>query len=88
MNECMNECNSTEIDKTNLTGQTKYSLNEIAKIENYFIEEINQRNSCRKKLIKYVPAFDYLDKILVVLMEQVVEYPSFLIQALWKHQLE
>ena len=67
MNECMNECNSTEIDKTNLTGQTKYSLNEIAKIENYFIEEINQRNSCRKKLIEYVPAFDYLDKILVVL---------------------
>ena len=63
----MNEWNSTEIDKTNLTGQIKYSLNEISKIENYFIEEINQRKSCRKKLIKYVPAFDYLDNILVVL---------------------
>ena len=63
----MNEWNSTEIDKTNLTGQIKYSLNEITKIENYFIEEINQRKSCRKKLIKYVPAFDYLDNILVVL---------------------
>ena len=50
-----------------MTGQIKYSLNEITKIENYFIEEINQRKSCRKKLIKYVPAFDYLDNILVVL---------------------
>ena len=30
-----------EIDKTNLTDQTKHRLNEITKIENYFIEEIN-----------------------------------------------
>ena len=31
------------IDKTNLTNQTKFLLDEISKIENYFIEEINQR---------------------------------------------
>ena len=37
------------------------------KIENYFIEEINQRKSCSKKLSKYVAAFDYIDKILIVL---------------------
>ena len=36
----MNEYNSIEIDKTNLTDQTKYRLNEITKIENFFIEEI------------------------------------------------
>ena len=27
----MNECNSIKIDKTNLTDQTKYRLNEITK---------------------------------------------------------
>ena len=32
----MNECNFIEIGKKNLIGQTKYRLNEITKIENYF----------------------------------------------------
>ena len=64
----MNECNSIErIDKTNLTNQTKFRLDEISKIENYFIEEINHRKSCSKKLSKYVAVFDYIDKILIVL---------------------
>ena len=56
-----------EIDRTNLTDQTKFRLNEISKIENYFNLEINQRKSCSKKLGKYVAAFDYTDKILIVL---------------------
>ena len=64
----MNECSSTEtIDKANLTNQTKFRLNEIGKIENYFIEEINQRKSYSKKLSKYVPVFDYIDQALIVL---------------------
>ena len=63
----MNECNSIEIDKTNLTDQTKFRLNEITKIKKYFIEEITQRELCSKKLSKYVAAFDYTDKILIVL---------------------
>ena len=64
----MNERNSIEvIDKTNLTNQIKFRLDEISKIENYFIEEINQRKSCSKKLSKYVAVFDYIDKILIVL---------------------
>ena len=62
----MNECNSIEIDKTSLIGQTKYRLNEITKIEN-FNQEINQRKSCSKKLSKYVAAFDCIDKFLIVL---------------------
>ena len=37
------------------------------KIENYFIEEINQRKPCSQKLNKYVTTFDYVDKILIVL---------------------
>ena len=64
----MNDCNSIEtIDKTNLTNQTKFRLDEISKIENYFIEEINQRKSCSKKLSKYVAVFDYIDQALIVL---------------------
>ena len=64
----MNKCNFIEsIDKTNLSEQTKFRLDEITKIENYFIEEINQRKSCNKRLSKYIAAFDYRDKILIVL---------------------
>ena len=55
----MNKSNSIEaIDKTNLTNQTRFQLDEISKIENYFIEEINQRKLCSKKLSKYVVVFD------------------------------
>ena len=62
----INKNNSIEAtDKTNLTNQTKIRLDEISKIENYFIEEINQRKSCSKKLSKYV--FDYIDQALIVL---------------------
>ena len=56
-----------EIHKTNLTDQTKYRLNEITKTENYFNSEINQRKLCSRKLSKYVAAFDYIDKVLIVL---------------------
>ena len=48
-----------------MNHQTKYRLNEITKTENYFIEEINQRILCSKKLTKHVA--DYIDKILIVL---------------------
>ena len=64
----MNKSNSIEaIDKTDLSEQTKFRLDEISKIENYFIEEINQKKACSKKLSKYVAVFDYIDKILIVL---------------------
>ena len=64
----MNKSNSIEaIDKTDLSEQTKFRLDEISKIENYFIEEINQRKSCSQKLSKYVAVFDYIDQALIVL---------------------
>ena len=56
-----------EIGKINLTDLTKFRLNEITKIENYFNQEINQRKSCSKRLSKYVAAFDYIGKVLIVL---------------------
>ena len=69
----MNECNSIEInsletiDKTVLSEQTKFRLSGIIGIENYFYQEINQRELCSKKLNKYVTVFDYIDKILIFL---------------------
>ena len=64
----MNESNFIEkIDKTKLTEQTKIRLDKITKIENYFHQEINQRKLCSKKLSKYIAAFDYIDKILILL---------------------
>ena len=53
-----------EIDKTNLTDQTKNRLNKITKVEKYFIKEIYQRKLCSKKLSKHVSAFDYIDIVL------------------------
>ena len=63
----MDKCNSLEIDKIKLTEQTKIRLNKISEIENYFQQEINQRKLCSKNLIKYLAAFDYIDKVLIVL---------------------
>ena len=56
-----------EIAKTKLSDQTKLRLYETKKIENYFINEINERKSYNKKLSKYVTIFDWIDKILIVL---------------------
>ena len=64
----MNDIDSMKIiDKTNLTEQTKFRLDEISKIENCFHQEINQRKTCSKELSKYATAFDYIDKVLIVL---------------------
>ena len=64
----MNKSNSIEaINKANLSEQTKFWLDEISKIENYFIEEISHRKSCSKKWSKYVAVFYYTDQGFIVL---------------------
>ena len=50
-----------------LSKHTKFRLSEIIGIKNYFHQEINQRKSYGKKLSKYITAFGYIDKILIVL---------------------
>ena len=50
-----------------MSEQTKFRLSEIIRIENYFHQEINQRKLCSKKLSKYGTAFDYIDRVLIVL---------------------
>ena len=64
----MNKSNSIgAIDKTDLSEQTKFRLDEISKIENYFIKEINQKKSCSKKLSKYISLFDFIYQALILL---------------------
>ena len=47
----MNKNNLLEtIDKTNLSEQTKFRLDEISKTENYFIEEINKKKIMQSKI--------------------------------------
>ena len=50
-----------------LADINNYRLNEIKKIKDYFINEINERKDIIKKLNKYIVNFDYLDKIFIAL---------------------
>ena len=62
----MNEIRSIKIysDLTtfSLNDQTKFRLNEINKIKDYFQFEIKEREAVIKKLSKYTAALDYTDK--------------------------
>ena len=49
------------------SDQTKFKLDEINKIKYYFNLEIKERKKLLKKLSKYIPLFDYADKIFVTL---------------------
>ena len=57
----------SEIINSNLRNQTKFRLNEINKIKDYFNSEIQERKAISKKLSKYIATFDYIDKTLIVL---------------------
>ena len=67
----MNELDSIEthsnLNAILLSDQTKFKLNEINKIKEYFNSENQERNAMSKKLSKYIPAFDYIDITLIVL---------------------
>ena len=50
-----------------LSDQTKFRLNEINEYKDYFNSEIQERKIMSKILSKYIAAFDYIDKTLIVL---------------------
>ena len=50
-----------------LSDQTKFRLNKVNKIKDYFNSEIQERKTMSKKLSKYIVTFDYIDKTLIVL---------------------
>ena len=72
-----------EIDILKLSDQTKYRLYKIKKFDNYFINEINKRESYSKNLTKYVTIFDYIDKILIVLSATSSSVSYFICKYYW-----
>ena len=63
----MNPTSSTDRSKISLNEQTKFRLNEINKIKDYFKTEIKERAAIITKLSKYITSFDYTYKILIFL---------------------
>ena len=59
------------MSKSNETSElkdlTKYRLDEINKIKDYFNAEIKERKDIIKKINKYIVAFDYADKVFITL---------------------
>ena len=83
----MNELNLIEtrsnLDAVPLSDQTKFKLNEIDKIKDYFNSEIQERRTMSKKLCKYIAAIDYFDKTLIVLSAtsggiSIISFTSFI----------
>ena len=50
-----------------LTEITKFRLNEIKKVKEYFNNEIKERKDIINKINKYIVAFDYADKVFITL---------------------
>ena len=50
-----------------LKDLTKYRLDEINNIKEYFNSEIKERKDIVKKISKYIVAFDYADKVFITL---------------------
>ena len=44
-----------------MSDQTKFILNKINNIKDYFNSEIQEREAMSNKLSKYIAAFDYFD---------------------------
>ena len=50
-----------------VSDQTKFRLDEINKIKDYFNLETKERKETTKKLSKYIALFGYADKIFITL---------------------
>ena len=59
----------SDLTTLSLNDQTKFRLNEINKIKDYFEFAIKEREAVIKKSRKYNAALDYTDKTLIVLSE-------------------
>ena len=57
----------SEIINSNLSDQTKFRLNEMNKLKDYFNSEIQDRKTISKRISKNITEFDYIDKTLIVL---------------------
>ena len=71
-----------------MSEQATFRLSKIIGIENYFHQEMNQRISSSKNLSKDVTAFDYIDKVLIVLRAKTSGVCIIWSPSVVEHQLE
>ena len=57
----------SDLTTLSLNDQTKFRLNEINKIKDYFNSEVQEREAISKKLSRFVASLEYMDKILILL---------------------
>ena len=69
------ECNSYETHNIypSLNDQ-QFRLNKISEVRDYFIGETKERELLSKRLSKYIASFDYFNKSLIVLTQQLVAF--------------
>ena len=67
MNELRPVKTYSDLTTYSLNDETKIRLNEINKIKDYFISEIQERETISKKLSKSIASLDYMDKVLIML---------------------
>ena len=67
MNELSPVKTYSDLTTLSLNDQTKFRLNEINKIKDYFEFENKEREGVIKRLSKYIAALDYTDKTLILL---------------------
>ena len=64
-NSNLEVCKANEINE--LKDLTKYRLDEIDNIKEYFKGEIKERKDIVKKISKYIVAFDYADEVFITI---------------------
>ena len=67
MNELRAVKTYSDLTTLSVNDQTKFRLDEINKIKDYFEFEIKERETMSKKLSKFVVSLEYMDKILIAL---------------------
>ena len=63
----MSNSNLEANEISELKDFTKYRLDEINKMKDYFNAEVKERKDIIKKFSKYIVAFDYADEVFITL---------------------
>ena len=66
----MSNSNLEANEISELKDLTKYRLDGINKIKEYFNAEIKERKDIIRKISKYIVAFDYTDKVFITLQHR------------------
>ena len=69
MNELSSIKTYSDLGALSLNDQTKFTLNEINKIKDYFEFKIRETEAVIKKWVKYTAALDYTAKTLLCLQK-------------------